>query len=151
MRICARSWATASGQDLLDAGFGEFDRGGAVEVHRSNLSSRLVVAGDPDDDVVVSQQKPKGPVVAAVVGTLSPGDVGKPFTDADRTRAMVSHDWQMLGAQYEWAEVHGVSKGLPHGYFTDLLGSPTAGQSRLTPRLESRGRGAASRGPYRPP
>jgi len=131
VRFCARSWATASGQDLLDAGCVEFDRGGAVDVHRSNLSSRLVVAGGPDDDVVVSQQKPKGPVVAAVVGTLSPGDVGKPFTDADRTRAMVPHDWQMLGAQYEWAEVHGVSKGLPYGYFADLLGRAAAAGEQL--------------------
>jgi hypothetical protein len=32
----------------------------------------------------MSDQKSKGAVVAAVVGTLSPGDVGKPFTDADR-------------------------------------------------------------------
>lgn len=79
----------------------------------------------------MGEQKSRGPVVAAVVGTLSPGDVGKPFTDPDRTRAMVSHDWQMLGAQYEWAEIHGVSKGLPHGYFADLLGRAAAAGEQL--------------------
>jgi hypothetical protein len=80
---------------------------------------------------VVSDQKSKGRVVAAVVSTLSPGDVAKPFIDADRTRAMVSHDWQMLGAQYEGAEMHGVSKGLPHGYFADLLGRAAAAGEQL--------------------
>lgn len=79
----------------------------------------------------MSEPESKGPVVAAVVGTLLPGDVGKPFTDADRIRAMVSHDWQMLGAQYEWAEIHGVSKGLPHGYFADLLGRAAAAGEQL--------------------
>ena len=79
----------------------------------------------------MSDQKSKGAVVASVVGTLSPGDVGKPFTDMDRVRAMVSHDWQMLGAQYEWAEIHGVSKGLPHGYFADLLGRAAAAGEQL--------------------
>lgn len=79
----------------------------------------------------MSESESKGPVVAAVVGTLLPGDVGKPFTDADRIRAMVSHDWQMLGAQYEWAEIRGVSKGLPHGYFADLLGRAAAAGEQL--------------------
>jgi hypothetical protein len=37
----------------------------------------------------------------------------------------------MLGAQYEWAEVHGVSKGLPHGYFADLLGRAAAAGEQL--------------------
>lgn len=78
---------------------------------------------------VVSQQK--GPVVAAVVGTLSPGDVGNPLTDADRPRVMVPNNWQMLGAHYEWAEIHGVSRGLPHGYFADLLGRAAAAGEQL--------------------
>lgn len=73
----------------------------------------------------------EGPVVAAVVGTLSPGDVGTPFTDADRTRAMVPQNWQMLGALYKWAEVHGVSNGLPHGYVADLLGRAAAAGEQL--------------------
>jgi hypothetical protein len=83
------------------------------------------------ENVGVSQQKPKGTVAAAVVGTLSPGDVGKPFTDADRVAAMVPHDWQMLGAMYEWAEIHGVTSGLPHGYLSDLLGRAAAAGEQL--------------------
>lgn len=69
--------------------------------------------------------------MAAVAGTLSPGDVGKPFTDADRARAMVPHDWQMLGTQYQWAELLGVGRGLPHGYFADLLGRAAAAGEQL--------------------
>jgi hypothetical protein len=80
---------------------------------------------------VMTQPKQHGPVVAAVVSSLSPGDVGKPFTTADRARAMVSHDWQMLGAQYEFAEIHGVSRGLPRGYFADLLGRAAAAGEQL--------------------
>lgn len=87
--------------------------------------------GRRDDDVIVTEQKPRGRVAAAVVGTLSPGDVGKPFTDEDRGQAMISHDWQMLGAQYEWAELHGVTRGLPHGYFADLLGRAAAAGEQL--------------------
>ncbi|WP_146232806.1 MULTISPECIES: hypothetical protein [unclassified Curtobacterium] len=79
----------------------------------------------------MSQQHPKGPVVAAVVSSLSPGDTGKPFTAVSRASAMVSHDWQMLGAQYEWAEIHGVTRGLPHGYFADLLGRAAAAGEQL--------------------
>lgn len=69
--------------------------------------------------------------MAAVVGTLSPGDVGKPFTDADLPRVKIPNDWQKLGAHYEWAEIHGVSRGLPHGYFADLLGRAAAAGEQL--------------------
>lgn len=79
----------------------------------------------------MTSQEPRGRLVAAVVGTLSPGDVGKPLTDEDRAQAMISHDWQMLGAQYEWAEVHGVTRGLPHGYLADLLGRAAAAGEQL--------------------
>jgi hypothetical protein len=51
---------------------------------------------------------------------------------------MVSHDWHMLGAQYEGAEMHGVSKGLPYGYFADWLGRAAAAggnASRRCPHL----------------
>lgn len=82
-------------------------------------------------DVGVSRDESGGSVVAAVVGTLSPGDVGKPFSDADRVRAMVPHAWQMRGAQYEWAEIHGVSMGLPHGFFADLLCRAAAAGEQL--------------------
>lgn len=81
--------------------------------------------------MLVMDEKPKGVVAAAVVGTLAPGDGGKPFTDADRKRAMVPHDWQMLGAHYQWAEIHGVTKGLPYGYFSDLLGRAAAAGEQL--------------------
>lgn len=78
-----------------------------------------------------SDQKSKGPGVDAVVRTLSRGDVGKPLTDADRVRAVVSHDWQMLGGQYERAGMHVVSKVLPHGYFADLLGRAAVASEQL--------------------
>lgn len=79
----------------------------------------------------MSQEESIGHVVAAVAGTLSPGDVGKPFTDEDRARAMVPHDWQLLGAHHDWAELLGVGTGLPHGYFTDLLGRAAAAGEQL--------------------
>lgn len=79
----------------------------------------------------MTQQRPRGPVVAAVAGTLSPGDGGKPLTNDDRERAKVPQDWQMLGAHYEWAELHGVTKGLRHGYFADLLGRAAAAGEQL--------------------
>ena len=79
----------------------------------------------------MTQEGPRGRVAAAVVGTLAPGDGGKAFSPADHAKAMVPHDWQMLGAQYEWAEIHGVSKGLPHGYFADLLGRAAAAGEQL--------------------
>ena len=44
---------------------------------------------------------------------------------------MVPHDWQMLGAHYEWAELHGVTKGLRHGYFADSLGRAAAAGEQL--------------------
>jgi hypothetical protein len=44
---------------------------------------------------------------------------------------MVPHDWQMLGARYEWAEIQGVTNGMPAGCFADLLGRAAAAGEQL--------------------
>jgi hypothetical protein len=80
------------------------------------------------DDVMST---PAGTAVAAVVGSLSPGNVGKDFTTSDKAFAQIPHDWQMLGASYQWAELHGAISGLPNGYAADLIGRAAAAGEQL--------------------
>ncbi|MEJ1816066.1 hypothetical protein [Clavibacter michiganensis] len=79
----------------------------------------------------MDQEPPNSKLSSAVIGTLFPGDSGQPFTNADQEQLSVSQDWQMLGALYEFAELHGVTKGLPNGYLADLLGRAGAGGEQL--------------------
>lgn len=74
---------------------------------------------------MTDQDLPVRPVVAAVAASLGPG-AARPLNERERAQETVAVDWQMLGAQYEWAEIHGVTKGRPHGYFTDLVGRAAA-------------------------
>lgn len=76
--------------------------------------------------------EPQGKAVAAVIGSLSPGDVGKGFTPSDQALAQIPHDWQILGASYPWAELHGAINGLPNGYAADLIGRAAAAGEQLT-------------------
>lgn len=93
----------------------------------------MALAYDPilPHHLLMTQEEPRGPVHAALIGTLSPDGGGKSFSQADRQRMKVPHDWQLLGAQHEWADLHGVAKGLPPGYIHDLLGRAAAAGEQL--------------------
>jgi len=79
----------------------------------------------------MNQDTPNSKLSSAVIGSLFPGDSGQPFTDTDQEPVSVPQDWQALGALYEFAELHGVTRGLPNGYLADLLGRAAAGGEQL--------------------
>lgn len=96
-----------------------------------DVAQRLCNRSRRRQNVSMRKHEDKGSVASAVLSTLSPGDVGKPFADSDREQAMIPTDWQRLGTKYGWAEIHGVTHGLPHGYLTDLLGRAAAAGEQL--------------------
>lgn len=70
-------------------------------------------------------------VVAVALGSLFPGDGGKPIGDTDRTQFKVSSDWQLLAARAQFAEPRGVLAGMPRGYMAELLGRAAAAGEQL--------------------
>lgn len=70
-------------------------------------------------------------VVAVALGSLFPGDGGKPVGDADRKQFKVSSDWQLLAAHAQFAEPRGVLAGMPHGYMAEMLGRAAAAGEQL--------------------
>lgn len=70
-------------------------------------------------------------VVAVALGSLFPGDGGKPIEDTDRNQFKVSSDWQLLAAHAQFAEPRGVLAGMPRGYMAEMLGRAAAAGEQL--------------------
>ncbi|WP_412161737.1 hypothetical protein [Curtobacterium flaccumfaciens] len=70
-------------------------------------------------------------LISANIGTLFPGDAGKPIDDVDRPRFQTAADWQQLGSLAQFAEMRGVLAGMRMGYMAEMLGRAAAAGEQL--------------------